>query len=325
MVGTETPNYLKPKGNSAGSPDWEIQEWMWLWEGSGRKKFWLAWLGSGAIPWANQCGQDQFSHSIMSDSAIPWTAARQASLSITKSWSLLKLMSIESVMPSNHLILCHPLLLPSIFPSIRVFSNESTLHVRWPKYWSFNFNISPSNEHSGLISFSMDWLDLLTVQGTLKSLLQPQFKSINSSAHSYKTIGMGWWLGMGLVGQSNWLVWVVCPPVGCEAWMEHPDWQPVQPRGGGEWAFPQRMDVEETAHIQYRGLHVRRPQRSSTATSYPGNVGIQMWLGILQWWILWGCQFCFWTVPCRKFSLKLIYHLVIFHSSSGSSFWGLSK
>ena len=97
----------------------------------------------------------------------------QASLSITNSWSLLKLMSIESVMPSNHLILCHPLLLlPSIFPSIRVFSNESALPIRWPKYWSFSFNISPSNEHSRLISFRMDWLDLLAVQGTLKSVLQ---------------------------------------------------------------------------------------------------------------------------------------------------------
>ena len=105
--------------------------------------------------------------------AIPWTAARQASLSLTNSQSLLKLVSIESVMPSNHLILCHPLLLsPSIFPSIRVFSNESALHIRWPKYWSFSFNISPSNEHSGLISFRMDWYDLLAVQGTLKSLLQ---------------------------------------------------------------------------------------------------------------------------------------------------------
>ena len=105
--------------------------------------------------------------------ATPWTAAHQASLSITNSWSLLKVMSIESVMPSNHLILCHPLLLPpSIFPSIRVFSNESALHIRWPKYWSFSFSISPSNEHSGLISFRMDWLDLLAVQGTLKSLLQ---------------------------------------------------------------------------------------------------------------------------------------------------------
>ena len=103
----------------------------------------------------------------------PWTAACQASLSITNSQSLLKLMSIESVMPSNHLILCHPLqLLPSIFPSIRVFSNESALHIRWPKYWSFNFSISPTNEHPGLISFRMDWLDLLAVQGTLKSLLQ---------------------------------------------------------------------------------------------------------------------------------------------------------
>ena len=105
--------------------------------------------------------------------ATPWTAARQASLSITNSRSLLKLMSIESVMPSNHLILCHSLLLPpSIFPSIRVFSNESVLPIRWPKYCSFRFSISPSNEYSGLISFRMDWWNLLTVQGTLKSLLQ---------------------------------------------------------------------------------------------------------------------------------------------------------
>ena len=104
--------------------------------------------------------------------ATPWTVACLASLSITNSQSLPKLMSIESVMPSNHLILCHPLLLPSIFPSIRVFSNESVLRVRWPKYWSFSFNISPSNEYSGLISFRMDWLDLLAVQRPLKSLLQ---------------------------------------------------------------------------------------------------------------------------------------------------------
>ena len=105
--------------------------------------------------------------------AIPWSAARQASLSITNSQSLPKLTSIESVMPSNHLILCYPLLLPpSIFPSIRVFSNESALRMRWPKYWSFSFSISPSNEHSGLTSFRMDLLDLLAVQGTLKSLLQ---------------------------------------------------------------------------------------------------------------------------------------------------------
>ena len=105
--------------------------------------------------------------------ATPWTTARQASLSITNSQSLLKLMSIKLVMPSNHLILCLPvLLLPSIFPSIRVFSNESTHRIRWPKYWSFSFSTSPSNEYSGLISFRMDWLDLLVVQGTLKSLLQ---------------------------------------------------------------------------------------------------------------------------------------------------------
>ena len=111
--------------------------------------------------------------------ATPWTTACQASLSITNSWSLLKLVS-KSVMPSNHLILCHPLLLlPSIFPSIRVFSKESVLHIRWPKYWSFSFSISPSNEYSGLISFRMDWLDLLAVQGTLKSL--PQHHSSKGS------------------------------------------------------------------------------------------------------------------------------------------------
>ena len=105
--------------------------------------------------------------------ATPWITARQDSLSITNSQSPPKPMSIKSVMPSNHLILCHPLLLsPSIFPSIRVFSNESALHMRWPKYWGFSFNISPSSEHPGLISFRMDWLDLLAVQGTLKSLLQ---------------------------------------------------------------------------------------------------------------------------------------------------------
>jgi len=105
--------------------------------------------------------------------ATPWTAARQASLSITNSRSSLKLMSVESVMPSSHLILCRPLLLPpSIFPRIRVFSNESVLHIRWPKYWRFSFSISPSRDYSVLISFRMDWLDLLAVQGTLKSLLQ---------------------------------------------------------------------------------------------------------------------------------------------------------
>ena len=119
--------------------------------------------------------------------ATPWTAAHQASLSITNSQSLLKLMSIELVIPSNHLILCRPLLLPpSIFPSIRVFSNESVLCIRWPKYWSFSFSLSPSNEYSGLISFRMDWLDLLAVQGTLKSLLQQQSaKRFNSSMLSF--------------------------------------------------------------------------------------------------------------------------------------------
>ena len=115
--------------------------------------------------------------------AAPWTAARQASLS---SWSLLRLMSIESVMPSNHLILCHPLLLPSVFPSIRVFSNESILRIRWPKYWTFSLSISPSIEYSGQRSFMIDWFDLLAVQGTLKSLLQhQQFKSIDSSVLSF--------------------------------------------------------------------------------------------------------------------------------------------
>ena len=121
----------------------------------------------------------------------PWTAAHQASLSITNTQSVQKLMSTVSVMPSNHLIPCHSLLVsPSIFPSIRVFSNESALLIRWPKYWSFNFNISPSNEHPGLISFRMDWLDLLAVQGTLKSLLQH-----HSSKHQF--------LGAQLSSQSN--------------------------------------------------------------------------------------------------------------------------
>ena len=118
--------------------------------------------------------------------ATPWTAAHQASLSITNSRGLLKLTSIESVTPSHHLILCHPLLLlPSIFPSTRIFSNESVLRIRWPKGWSFSFSLSPSNEYSGLISFRMDWLDLLAVQGILKSLPTPQFKSINSLALSF--------------------------------------------------------------------------------------------------------------------------------------------
>ena len=140
-------------------------------------------------------GSVQFS-SIQSLSRVrlfvtPSTAARQASLSITNSWSSLRLMSIELVMPSSHLILCRPLLLlPPIPPSIRVFSNESTLHMRWPKYWNFSFNISPSNEDPGLISFRMDWLDLLAVQGTLKSLLQH-----HSSNHQF--------FGAQLSSQSN--------------------------------------------------------------------------------------------------------------------------
>ena len=132
--------------------------------------------------------------------ATPWTAAHQASLSITNSWRPPKPMSIKSVMPSNHLILCRPLLLlPSIFPSIRVFSNESVLRIRWPKYWSFSFNISPSNEHLRLISFRMDWLDLLAVQGTLKSLLQHHSSKASilrrsaffkiQQSHPYMTIG----------------------------------------------------------------------------------------------------------------------------------------
>ena len=146
--------------------------------------------------------------------ATPWTAAHQTSLLITKSRSLLKLMSIASVMPSNHLILCCPLLPPpSIFPSIRVFSNESALCIRWPKYWSFSFNISPSNEYSGLISFRMDWLDLLAVQGSLKSLLQHHSSKASilrrsaffmvQLSHPYKTIGKTIALGAWL--QQTWI------------------------------------------------------------------------------------------------------------------------
>ena len=146
----------------------------------------------------------------MSDSATPWTAAHQASLSITNSQNLLKLMSIESVMPSNHLILrCPLLLLPPIFPSDRVFSNESALHIRWPKYWSFSFSISPSNEHPGLISFRMDWLDRFSVQGTLKSLLQHYSSKasilrcsaffIVQLSHPGKTIALTRWTFVGKV------------------------------------------------------------------------------------------------------------------------------
>ena len=149
-------------------------------------KQWMEWRSAGRL-WNR--GSVQFS-SVQSLSCVrlfatPWIAARQASLSITNSRSLLKLMSIKSVMPSSHFILCCPLLLlPPIPPSIRVFSNESTLHMRWPKYWNFSFSISPSNEHSGLISFRMDWLDLLAIQGTLKSLLQHHSSKASILQHS---------------------------------------------------------------------------------------------------------------------------------------------
>jgi len=136
------------------------------------------------------CGEGRWFSSVQSPSRIllfetPWTAACQASLYLTNSWSLLKLTSIELVMPSNHLILCHPLLLlSSVFHSIRVFSNESVLDIRWPKHWNFSFNISPSNEHSGLISFRMDWLDFLAVQGTLKSLFRHHSSKASILRHS---------------------------------------------------------------------------------------------------------------------------------------------
>ena len=132
-------------------------------------------------------GQFSSVHSLSSalHFATPWTTACQASMS-TNSWSLLKIMSIESVMPSKHLILCHYLLLPpSVFPSMRISSSELVLHIRWPKYWSFSFSISPSNEYSGLISFRIYWLDLLAVQGTLKSPPTPQFRSIHSSEFNF--------------------------------------------------------------------------------------------------------------------------------------------
>ena len=148
-----------------------------------------------------------------------WTAARQASLSITNSWSLLKLVSIELVMPSNRLILCSPLLLlPSFFPSIKVFSNESVFCIRWPKYWSFSFSISPSNEYSGLISFRMDWLDLLAVQGTLKRLLQHHSSKasilqrsvffIVQISHPYMTTGKT--IALNFVGKVMSLLLICC-------------------------------------------------------------------------------------------------------------------
>ena len=167
----------------------------------------------------------QFSLSVESDSATPWTAACEGSLSITNFQSLLKLMSNELVMSSYHLILCHPLpLLPSILPSIRVFSNESALCIRWPKYWSFSFKISPTNEHPGLISFRIDWLDFLAVQGTLKSLLQHHSSKASilplsflysptlTSIHDYrKTIALTRWT---LVGKVKSLCFLIC----CLGW-----------------------------------------------------------------------------------------------------------
>ena len=139
------------------------------------------------LPYKYTTVQLQFSSSVVSNSfAIPWTAACQATLSITNSQCLLKLMSIESVMPSTHFILCRPLLLlPSIFPSIRVFANESVLHIKWPKDWSFNFSINCSNEYSGLISLRVDWLDFLAVQGTLKSLLQHHGLKVSILRHFF--------------------------------------------------------------------------------------------------------------------------------------------
>ena len=156
--------------------DGRVQFWKCRIRSAYRKSSWK-WVSNGSLHrsselevWAAFVVVQSFSHVWLF--ANPWTAAHQASLSFSISWSLLKLMSIESVMPCNHLVLCRPLLLqPSIFPSIRVFSNKSALHIRWPKYWSFSFSISPSSEYSGLISFRIDWFDLLAVQGTLKSLL----------------------------------------------------------------------------------------------------------------------------------------------------------
>ena len=169
------------------------KDWCWIWSAN-TLATWCEELTHllQSMDWIRQdwvtelkWTQFQFSHSVVSDSVTPRTAAHQASLSITNSQSLLKLMSNDSVMPSNHRIFCHPLLLPlSFFPSIRVSSNESVLHIRWPKYWRFSFNISPSNEDSGLISFRMDCLGLFAIQGTLKSLLQHNSSKASILQHS---------------------------------------------------------------------------------------------------------------------------------------------
>ena len=185
----------------------------------------------------------QFSSVTQSCSTLcdPWTSAHQASLSITSSQSLLKLMSTESVVLSNHLILCHALLLlPSIFPSIRVFSNESVLHIRWLKYWSFSFNISPSNEHSGLISFRMDWLDLLADQGTLKSLLQHHSSKLSTLQHSTFFIVQflldtnKWEQSQGLsapkiLNMGAWKIYT-CMTLKCQCWFHKIRWVGVQKR-----------------------------------------------------------------------------------------------
>ena len=171
--------------------------------------------------------------------ATPWITACQASLSITNSQSLLKLMSIELVKPSSHLILCHPLLLlPSLFPSLRVFSNKSVLCIRWPKYWSFSFSIGPSNEHSGLISFRMDWLDLLAVQGTLKSLLQHHSSKASilrcsafftlQLSHPYMTTGNIIASPLNTPVPRIWWGWgfrALCR-AGCEVWATETVFQP---------------------------------------------------------------------------------------------------
>ena len=185
----------------------------------------------------------------------PWTVARQASLSITNSWSLLKLMSTESVMSSNHLILCHPLLIhPSTFPSIRVFSNESVLCIKWPNYWSFSFNV-----YLGLISFRIDWFDVLAVQGTLKSPLQHHSSKasiLHCSAFSHpymtagKTIALTRWTFVGKIMSLLFNGWI---PVVLEKTLESPldckEIQPVNPKGNQSWIFFGRTDAEAETPI----------------------------------------------------------------------------
>ena len=162
-----------------------LQFLLWAWDFSQIQYLLYSLCNHFLVIFVRWFSSVQFSHWVVSDSVTPWTAAFQASLSINNSWILLKLMSIKLVLPSNHLILCCPLLLPpSIFPSIRVFSNESVIHIRWPKYWSFSFSINPSKGYSGLISFMMDWLDLLAIQGTPKSLLQHHSSKASILWHS---------------------------------------------------------------------------------------------------------------------------------------------